>query len=98
MKILIVDDNKDDREMLLTLLKGSGYEASFSINGKKALDKLYSERFDLIISDILMPVMDGFRLCQECKKDKKLKTIPFVFYTATYVDKKDEEFALSLGA
>jgi putative nucleotidyltransferase with HDIG domain len=52
----------------------------------------------VIISDILMPVMDGFSLCQEWKKDDGLKDIPFVFYTATYTDPKDEEFALSLGA
>jgi CheY-like chemotaxis protein len=53
---------------------------------------------DVIISDILMPVMDGFSLCHEWKKDDSLKTIPFVFYTATYTDPKDEELALSLGA
>jgi putative nucleotidyltransferase with HDIG domain len=53
---------------------------------------------DVIISDILMPVMDGFSLCQEWQRDAGLKDIPFVFYTATYTDPKDEEFGLSLGA
>ena len=51
----------------------------------------------MIVSDILMPKMDGFQLCRECKKDDSLKNIPFIFYTATYTDKKDEDFALSLG-
>ena len=52
----------------------------------------------MIVSDILMPGMDGFQFCRECKNDDSLKKIPFVFYTATYTDKKDEEFALGLGA
>jgi len=52
----------------------------------------------MIITDILMPVMDGFQLCRKVKGDAELKDIPFVFYTATYVDEEDEQFALELGA
>src|SRR5258708_18745266 len=52
----------------------------------------------MIISDILMPVMDGFALCRQWKTDEQLKHIPFVFYTATYIEPSDEEFAYSLGA
>jgi response regulator RpfG family c-di-GMP phosphodiesterase/putative methionine-R-sulfoxide reductase with GAF domain len=52
----------------------------------------------MIISDILMPGMDGFSLCRAWKADERLKAIPFVFYTATYVDSRDEKLALDLGA
>ncbi len=99
MNILIVDDKKENLYLLETLLKGSGYEVVSAGNGAKALEKLRAEpeRFGMIISDILMPVMDGFQLCRECKGDDKLKDITFVFYTATYTDEKDEELALKLG-
>jgi PAS domain S-box-containing protein len=97
-KIMIVDDNREDRYMLQALLQGSGYVVVSAVNGVEALEKARRERFDMIISDILMPRMDGFQLSRECKKDDKLKDIPFVFYTATYTDEKDEELALSLGA
>ena len=98
MKILIVDDIEENLYLLETLLKGSGYQVVAAKDGIEALDKLRKDSIDMIISDILMPKMDGFQLCRGCKKDDSLKNIPFIFYTATYTDKKDEEFALNLGA
>lgn len=98
MKILIVDDNLENLDLLRLMLVSQKYKVKQALNGKEALDLLRQEDFDLIISDILMPVMDGFQLCRECKRDEKLKSICFVFYTATYIEDKDEEFALSLGA
>ncbi|MBU1099191.1 MAG: hybrid sensor histidine kinase/response regulator [Bacteroidetes bacterium] len=98
MKILIVDDKVENSYLLETLLRGSGYETITANNGSEALSLALENPPDLIISDILMPVMDGFAFCIECKKDKSLRAVPFVFYTATYTSIKDEEFALSLGA
>jgi len=98
MKILIVDDHNEDRYMLEVLLRRQGYEVVSATNGAEALEKALSDNPDMIISDILMPRMDGFQLCREVKTNEKLKKIAFVFYTATYTDPKDEEFALSLGA
>ena len=98
MRILVVDDNKEGRYLLETMLKGNGFEVVTTTNGAEALEKLRTEGLDMIIADILMPVMDGFRLCREYKEDEKLKDIPFVFYTATYTDAKDEELALKVGA
>lgn len=98
LKILVVDDMEDMLYVVETILKGNGYEVATAKNGLEALDKLKEGPIDIIISDILMPRMDGFQFCRECKKDDGLKKIPFIFYTATYTGKNDEEFALSLGA
>ena len=98
VKVLIADDNKKNVYLLEVLLKSAGYEVLTAKDGIEALEKLRAGRFDGIVSDILMPLMDGFRLIRVCKKDPLLRQIPFVFYTATYTEKKDEEFGLSLGA
>jgi PAS domain S-box-containing protein len=97
-KVLIVDDNSTNLYMMETVLKGYGLEVTSAGNGKDALDKARLNPPDMIVTDILMPVMDGYALCREWKSDDTLKHIPLVFYTATYTESKDEEFALSLGA
>jgi PAS domain S-box-containing protein len=96
--ILVVDDNEQNLYQLQVLLGGNGYQVASAANGAKALVIARQNPPDLIVSDILMPVMDGFLLCREWKKDERLKDIPLVFYTATYTDDRDRDFALSLGA
>ncbi len=98
MKILIVEDDPDSRLVLQKALQGSGYEVETAVHGAEALEKARASIPDLIISDILMPVMDGYKLCYALKHDEKLRRIPLVFYTATYVDLEDERLAIGLGA
>lgn len=98
MKILVVDDIEANVYQLQVLLGASGYTVETAPNGAVALAHARLSPPDLIITDILMPVMDGYSLCREWMRDEHLQKIPFVFYTATYVDEKDREFGLNLGA
>ena len=98
MRILIVDDDKNGLLLLEAMLQGFGHEVMAAENGQIALELARVTPPELIISDILMPVMDGYKLCRDWKRDEKLRNIPFIFYTATYTDSKDEELAMSMGA
>ncbi|HCM14419.1 MAG TPA: histidine kinase, partial [Candidatus Cloacimonas sp.] len=93
MRILNVDDQSENLYYLQSLLSGRGYQFLDAKNGREALDILKTEEVDLVISDILMPVMDGFALCREIRKNPKLKHIPFIVYTATYTGDKDAVLA-----
>jgi len=98
MKILIVEDVEDSRVYLRQALESAGYEIIESSNGAEALMAAQQTPPDMIVSDIMMPEMDGFELCLRVKNDERLKHIPFIFYTATYLDTEDEELGLHLGA
>ena len=96
--IIIVDDNTQNLYMLDVLLKSNHHTVRQASNGIEALKLARENLPDIIISDILMPAMDGYRLCRIWKNDHELRNIPLIFYTATHTSRKDEEFALSLGA
>jgi len=98
MKILVVEDREDSRILLVKQIRAYGYEVMAAANGVEALEQALAEPPDIIVSDIMMPKMDGYQLCQECKQNDKLKDIPFVFYTATYIKEEDEKLGMSLGA
>jgi len=98
MKILIVDDSPRDRKLLRAILESRNCEVIEAGNGQEGLDLASAERPDLIISDAMMPVMDGFRFLRQIKSNKDLKSTPFVFYSSFYTSRKELELALKLGA
>lgn len=96
--ILIVDDKPENLYYLRALFSGSGYTVEEARHGAEALVVARSHPPDVIISDLLMPVMDGYTLLRYWKADAELQRIPFVVYTATYTEEKDARLALDLGA
>jgi PAS domain S-box-containing protein len=98
MKILSVDDNVENLYLIEMMARSHAHEVVSARNGLEALEQLAVQSFDLIVSDVLMPAMDGFQLCRTVKSDDRLKHIPFIFYTATYTARQDEELGLALGA
>ncbi len=89
-KILIVEDNPANLYMLQTLLEGEGFAVEAAENGKDALARARANPPDFIISDILMPIMDGYTLCRLCKSDEHLKDLPFMSTPPKY-ERKDED-------
>jgi signal transduction histidine kinase/DNA-binding response OmpR family regulator len=97
-RVLVVDDHEENLYLLQVLLQSQGYQVELARNGAEALEKARQDPPNLVVSDILMPVMDGFTLCRAWKTHEILRSVPFIFYTATYTDPRDEQLALSLGA
>ena len=97
-RVLIVDDNEQNLYYMHALLSGHGYLVDSARDGAEALVKARQVLPDLVVSDLLMPQMDGFTLLRHWKSDGRLRTIPFVVYTATYSEAEDERLALNFGA
>ena len=97
-RVLIVDDRDDNRYYLQVMLESQGYAVDFAGHGAEALELARKSPPDVVISDLLMPVMDGYTLLRHWKRDKRLMHIPFMVYSATYTDKADERLAFELGA
>ncbi len=97
-RVLIVDDREDNRYLLRALMQGHGFEVEEAAQGARALAMAQAHAPSLVISDLLMPVMDGYTLLRHWKADERLKRVPFIVYTATYTQPKDMQLALDMGA
>ena len=96
--ILIVEDVPDILRLLEETLKFKGYRAVTAYNGQEALEKIQHERPALVITDIMMPKLDGFGLVHRLRINPETREIPVIFLTATYVALEDKAFALNIGA
>jgi diguanylate cyclase (GGDEF)-like protein/PAS domain S-box-containing protein len=98
MKLLIVDDHDINLKLLRAQLEAEGHVVEQAVDGVEALEALEREPYDGVVSDILMPRMDGYRLCMEVRSRPALVRLPFVLYTSTYNSPGDRKLAESLGA
>ena len=97
-KILIVDDDPANVTLLQKFFKAKGLTVLRAGNGAEALELLLRESVDLIISDVLMPEMDGFELCYTVNRSPQLSHIPFIFYSGYFDSTYDDEFVKKIGA
>jgi len=97
-RALIVDDNPEGLYLLQKVLERHGWVVDCALDGAEALVRAREIRPDLVVSDLLMPVMDGYTLLRMWKADDRLNAVPFIVYTATYMQPQDEQLARRLGA
>lgn len=98
MNILVTDDNGDTRVLLQSLLEGKGHVVTTAPNGKVALEMIKESLPDMVISDILMPEMDGFELCKLVRANPDWDHVVFIIFTGSYKSTVDIELGCALGA
>ena len=96
--VLVADDDALQRKLLRVRLVQLGFEVDTAENGAEALERLRSGSFAAVVSDCLMPRLDGFHLCQAIRVDSRLRHLPVVLATSTYLEKDDAALAKSVGA
>ena len=85
-RILVVDDDPEISKLLVMTFESAGYEVETAFDGKEALDAINNDSPDLITSDVIMPILNGFELCKKIKNEKELEHIPIILLTS-----RDEE-------
>lgn len=96
--ILVVEDIPNVLELLKVTLEFKGYPVVTAMNGEEALQLIEKQRPALVITDILMPKLDGYAFVYQLRTNPTTRDIPVIFLSATYVTPEDKAFALSLGA
>ena len=96
--LLIAEDDRDILKLLDATLTFKGYRVITAHNGKEALEVIQIKRPAIVITDIMMPKLDGFGLVHRLRLNPETRDIPVVFITATFMTPEDKEFALDIGA
>lgn len=96
-RLLIVDDEPDLADMIKFRLEANGYECLLAHDGQIALELARKERPDLIILDLMLPKMDGYKVCGLLKKDSRYVNIPIIIFTAK-AQEEDKKLSQEVGA
>jgi CheY-like chemotaxis protein len=96
-KILLIDDSSVNNLLLQNILEDEGFEVQTAFSGREGLEKMDSDKPDLVVLDIMMPRMDGFEVLNKIISNPVTKDIPVIMLTAKN-DSKDEELAREIGA
>ena len=96
-RLLIVDDEKDLVETVAFRLKALGYEVIAAYDGQQGLDMARKENPDLIILDLMLPKIDGYKVCRMLKFDEKFKKIPIIMFSAR-AQENDKKMGMEVGA
>lgn len=97
MRVLYVDNISENYFYMESLLAGSDVELFTAANGIEALELMRTQQIDLVVTDVMMPEMDGFTFCREVVADARLKRTPIIVFTGTYTSAQDAELAKQLG-
>jgi len=96
-RILVVDDEEDILSVLKFRLEANDYEVLLASDGQEGLNKARTEKPDLIILDLMLPKIDGYKVCRMLKFDENYKSIPIIMFTAR-AEQKDEDLGKEMGA
>jgi two-component system chemotaxis response regulator CheY len=96
-QVLIVDDSDTTRNFHAYILKNAGYDTDVAVDGSEALEKVFGGNFDLVITDINMPLMDGLTLIERVRADANFEELPIIV-VSTEEEDEDKQRGLEAGA
>ena len=97
-RILLIEDHTDVRESVATLLRSAGYEVVSASDGREGLALAQNERPDLLLTDLMLPWMNGYEICSMLKHDVRFQAIPVIIWSATKIQQEDTKLAIDAGA
>ena len=97
-RILIIEDDLDILESVSSLLSNSGYVLLTATGGRQGLEKAQKEQPDLILTDLMLPQLNGYEVCTMLKQDIRYRRIPVIVWSATKLEDKDAQVAKECGA
>ena len=97
-RILLIEDNQDQIDLLTPLLQRAGYELLIARNGREGLTVARKERPDLILTDLMLPQLNGYEICTMLKQDTQYQDIPIMVLSATKIEEQDAKLAVECGA